>query len=398
MSRFPVSRCAAMTLLAALAGAGCREKAVTYYETPHEERVARAENHTADDGHDHGHAATARLEWDTPAAWVEQPASQMRLASYLYTAPDGGVADVSVFVFPDAAGGLVANVNRWRGQVGLAPVAEADLATTAEATRIAGQAAWIVDFAGTPADGGAVTRITGAIVPVSGQAWFFKMMGPDAVVRSQREAFDGMIASIRAVTPGPGVASEPRPPAVPIPPDAAMPNDAAHAGVSAGAGTAMADMTAAVPAPPTPAGFSFTAPDHWQAQATSAFRVVNFLVPDPAGGPPAQCYATPLSGSGGGELANVNRWLQQLGQPPVDDAGLARIVTAVSGPAGNFRVFDLNGADARTGQPSRIVAAILMRGDTAWFFRLAGSPDLVAANRADFDAFLRSIAFEAKTP
>ena len=36
-------------------------------------------------------------------------------------------AEIAVTVFPGNVGGLTANVNRWRGQIGLAPLAPAEL-------------------------------------------------------------------------------------------------------------------------------------------------------------------------------------------------------------------------------------------------------------------------------
>ncbi len=396
--------------LLALLATGCREKSMSYYEVPHEEHASSASLSAPMMGDmppgtpgasvtGPAQPAGAQLEWDKPAAWSEQPPSQMRRASYAFVAPNGDKADVSVFVFPDAAGGLLANLNRWRGQVGLAPVAETDLETTATKTEIAGQTAWRVDIAGTPASGGGTTRILGAIVPVSGSAWFFKAMGPDAVVASQRDAFNHMISSIRAVTPSAEAATGAAP-AAPLPPDAAMPNDATHAGIGGGAVASsglpgMPGMVGDVP-PPSAAGFSFTAPEGWQAQPTTPFRVVNFAIPGP-GVPAAEFYVTPLGGMAGGELANVNRWRGQLGLAPVAEADLAGLSTTVTGPAGTFTVFDIasTGPALKTGERARMLAAILVRGDTSWFFRLTGEINHVASLRPAFDTFLKSVSFEA---
>ena len=63
------------------------------------------------------------IKWTAPAEWTDRGAGGMRLASY--ATPDAG--DVSVISFPGAAGGFEANVNRWREQVGLAPLPEAAL-------------------------------------------------------------------------------------------------------------------------------------------------------------------------------------------------------------------------------------------------------------------------------
>lgn len=400
----------ALAHLAAALAVGCREAAVSYYEVPHEEPVTSTSlammppeaMPSTNDATSAPSGGGAQLEWDKPDAWEEQPASAMRRASYRFTAPDGAEADISITVFPDAAGGLLANVNRWRGQVGLPPVAEADLADTAVPTRIAGQVGWRVDFAGTPQGGSEPLRIIGAIVPVSGSAWFFKMMGPEAVVASQREAFDQLVASIRAVVPSGGgaPAAAAGTGAGPAPSAATMPDDDVHAVVNRQAGSApapdgMPGMAGNVPAPPRPAGFSFVAPDGWQPQPTTPFRVVNFHVPG-EGVPAAEFYVTPLSGAAGGELANVNRWRGQLGLPPVDEAGLAELSSTIEGPAGTFKVFELasSGPALKTGEPARMLAAILVRGGTSWFFRLMGESDHVAAQRGNFEAFLRSVNFE----
>jgi hypothetical protein len=341
--------------------------------------------------------AGVQLEWDKPAAWTEQPPSQMRLGSYAFVAADGGKADVSISTLVDAGGGLLANINRWRGQVGLAPVAEADLSTTAQQTRIAGQVGWLVDIAGTPAGGSGVTRIIGAIVPVSGTSWFFKMIGPDAVVASQREAFNQLIASIRAVTPAPGAAPTP---GAPLASEQRMPADDVHAGLnaapSASASTSMPGGAAAVPPPAAPTGFSFKAPDGWQEQPSTPFRVVNFIVPG-NGVPAAEFYVTPLTGAAGGELANVNRWRAQLKLPAIAEAELATLATSVTGPAGTFKIFDLSstGPGLKTGERARMLAAILVRGDTSWFFRLTGEINHVDSLRGAYTAFLQSCQFEA---
>ena len=62
--------------------------------------------------------------WTAPAGWIEQAASGFRKGSFLVRDKDGKTADVSVISFPEAAGGLLANVNRWRNQLKLAPISD----------------------------------------------------------------------------------------------------------------------------------------------------------------------------------------------------------------------------------------------------------------------------------
>ncbi|MGD9856426.1 MAG: hypothetical protein AB7U20_15885, partial [Planctomycetaceae bacterium] len=69
----------------------------------------------------------APLSFETPEGWAAGKASSMRAASFLVS--DGGKqADVSAMM---AGGDELANVNRWRGQVGLAPVSQDELHETA---------------------------------------------------------------------------------------------------------------------------------------------------------------------------------------------------------------------------------------------------------------------------
>jgi hypothetical protein len=417
----------AAAALCALVFAGCREKSFDTYEAPRETAAASADPHagmagmppsgmTAGAMPRAGQPTTAKLEWTKPAAWTGKPASEMRLASYEFTSADGTKADVSVFSFPDAAGGLLANINRWRGQVGLTPVnAPEESAARAE---IAGQAAWLVDFVGTPTGAapamGATppptgpTRIIGAIVPVSGQAWFFKMMGPDATVAAQRPAFEELVASIRAVTPA-APASAPAPAPVIAP---ASPSADPHAGLNlpglpatgtAGDPHAGLDMTTMagganlVPTPSAPAGFTFEVPAGWQQQPGSAMRVASFRVPG-TGVRDADISVFALGGPAGGELANVNRWRGQLGLPPLDAATLTASATTVNAPGGVvFRVFEFEStaASADDNRPTRLLAAILPRGDRTWFVKMTGETASVAAQRPAFVLFLESFRFDA---
>ncbi|SVC98163.1 uncharacterized protein METZ01_LOCUS351017, partial [marine metagenome] len=55
--------------------------------------------------------------------WIEGDKSSMRLASFNATY-NSGIADVSITNFSGDGGGLKANVNRWRKQLGLQPQSE----------------------------------------------------------------------------------------------------------------------------------------------------------------------------------------------------------------------------------------------------------------------------------
>ena len=58
------------------------------------------------------------FSWVTPKNWNESTGNSIRLASFSLPAKVGS-AEVSLIILSGQAGGLVPNINRWRGQVGL---------------------------------------------------------------------------------------------------------------------------------------------------------------------------------------------------------------------------------------------------------------------------------------
>ena len=92
-------------------------------------------------------------------------------------------------------GGLLANVNRWRGQLGLGAIGENDLAKLAQSLDVPGGKGTLVDITGVDAKTGAPTRLVGAIVAQSDQTWFYKLMGEGQIVAQQKDAFTKFIQS-----------------------------------------------------------------------------------------------------------------------------------------------------------------------------------------------------------
>ncbi len=68
----------------------------------------------------------------------------MRKGSYAL----GGGAEVAITAFPGDVGGVLANVNRWRGQAGLAPVDDAGLGQATSALDANGLHFTLVDAEG----------------------------------------------------------------------------------------------------------------------------------------------------------------------------------------------------------------------------------------------------------
>jgi hypothetical protein len=185
--------------------AGCRDAEVQAYRVPKEALPPPpppgAAGHAHENPHGNPHAlpaaAGATLTWQAPAHWQEQPAGGFRRGSFSIPGPDGSAADFSIIAFPGAAGGLAENLNRWRGQLGLPNQSQAQIDAGIEHFDGRGGLHFdLVDYAGTA--NGEPTRIVGAVAQFGGESWFFKVMGPDALVAGDKPAF---IDFLHTVTP-----------------------------------------------------------------------------------------------------------------------------------------------------------------------------------------------------
>jgi hypothetical protein len=143
-------------------------------------------------------AGEANPHWEVPAGWQEVPPTRMLRAKYVVAAADANArAEVNVSSFPGEVGGLLANVNRWRGQVGLPPVSEAEVDQAAAPLDVPGGKAMLVDVTGTDSKSGQATRLIGAIVPRPGHTWFYVLRGPEALAAREKPAFIRFVQSVR---------------------------------------------------------------------------------------------------------------------------------------------------------------------------------------------------------
>ncbi|MGC9942683.1 MAG: hypothetical protein ABSE48_12675 [Verrucomicrobiota bacterium] len=133
--------------------------------------------------------------WTVPSDWQRLPPSQFLFAEFSITGTNGANADVNVAQMGGDGGGWLANANRWRGQLGLPQIAEADLSMLATTIDSRNGKIQLVDFNGTDAKTGKPTRLVGAVVPQNGQTWFYKLMGDETIVAQQKDAFIKFIQS-----------------------------------------------------------------------------------------------------------------------------------------------------------------------------------------------------------
>jgi hypothetical protein len=137
----------------------------------------------------------SRPQYDTPEGWKEIPDPKgVRIA--LFEVADG-VVEAGITMFPGAAGGLLANINRWRGQLQLKPIDEQQLGNEVRPLEVAGSAASYVDLTGPKAPGRPPQRLLGVVLPRGEQTWFFTMKGPADLVEKQKPSFEAFLKSVR---------------------------------------------------------------------------------------------------------------------------------------------------------------------------------------------------------
>lgn len=134
------------------------------------------------------------LHWKVPKGWKELAASGMRRASFSVQASKGR-ADMSVVVLPGPAGGDLANVNRWRGQIGLGPLDEKSLEEKSKKLETPAGTLLLVDFTGPKKEEGA-DRVLAAVLSSGGMTWFFKLAGKEKVVEEAKPSFLNFLKSL----------------------------------------------------------------------------------------------------------------------------------------------------------------------------------------------------------
>ena len=297
------------------------------------------------------------MPWTVPAGWEEKPASGMRVASYAVKRPDGRSADISVVAMGGGAGGELENVNRWRNQIGLEPVTEAELASQRSIVPAGNRQVVMYELDGKKAvlEEKYAARTLAAILPAGEMTVFFKITGENALVAEQKPQFLAWLKSVDTGGGG-GAGGE-------VAPETSASAPAASSGSTAGGGTD------GLP--------NWQVPSGWKAAGPKPMRLASFDIPDAAG-----------NGDGGGLLANVNRWRGQVGLAPLEASALAANSTALTTAGGDSGTWiELKGAD------KTILGAIVARDGVSWFFKMTAPASVAVQNREAFEKFVRSVRF-----
>ena len=134
-----------------------------------------------------------------PPHWEPQPLAQMRQASFLVRGENGAIADISLVTLGASSGDVLANVNRWRGQLGQPPITADDLPRVVQHLPSDLGHVAVVDIEGKPEQGDPNQdgRIIAAIAPGQSGTAFFKLRGNPALAGAEKENFLKWVSGFR---------------------------------------------------------------------------------------------------------------------------------------------------------------------------------------------------------
>ncbi len=132
-------------------------------------------------------AKDSGLKYDQPEGWVVAPTKQFQRARF--TVSEGKqTAEISV---SRAGGGRDANINRWRGQLGLTPRSGELLEHTGKPFQVDSKRGELIEIvAGDKA-------LVVVAIPDGDQAWFIKLSGHAALAAKERSRFEAFAKSLK---------------------------------------------------------------------------------------------------------------------------------------------------------------------------------------------------------
>jgi hypothetical protein len=136
-----------------------------------------------------------KLVYEVPKGWKEVAAGGMRKAAFEIQDGDNK-GEVTAISLPGNVGGLLANINRWRGQVNLPETNEQDLIADSTQMLIGGTEGLFVELIG-PESATKRETILGAIVMRAGSVWFIKLRAPTALAAREKPAFEAFLRSFQ---------------------------------------------------------------------------------------------------------------------------------------------------------------------------------------------------------
>jgi hypothetical protein len=122
---------------------------------------------------------------------------QFLVAKFVIPGATNSQAIVNVSLSAGNGGGLAANVNRWRKQVGLSELSESAVSDAVKQVNVGDAKASLVELTGADSQSGNATRMLALVVPDKSQTWFYKLTGATPLVDQEKEAFINFVQTAK---------------------------------------------------------------------------------------------------------------------------------------------------------------------------------------------------------
>jgi hypothetical protein len=320
--------------------------------------------------------AAGENHWTAPPAWKTLPPGPMIKAAYVVSEnPPIKMTVSQVTAMGSGAATVLANVNRWEGQLGAAKTGEAEIGKIVTPIPLEGREALMVDLKGPATDGKPQPGMLAAMIPDNDVVWVFKMTGAADQLEGQKATFEGVVKSFHLDAephPNTNTASTNSPPKTPLPAEGQL---GAIPGIA-----------------------SYTLPEGWRIDPRPRqMREATIVVPG-TGNEAGEIVVSRLSSTSLADLMfNLNRWRGQVHLPQSSDAGVnpPQLINLAQGPV---LIRDFEGPESDgSGRLRQFVAYTQFpQAQQIWFFRLVGPYDLVTRSKPQFEAFVKSLKFDDK--
>lgn len=299
-------------------------------------------------------------KWQLPADWKEGPAGNaMRYATILVpNEPKQLELTVNSLPWGGTPQDMLANVNRWRGQLQLPPAEPAQIPSFTREVKAGERTATIVDLRGRSGGGGMMPPFAGGAGPFAGGAPPFAggAQTPSSNLPPGHPPLDPSTAP---------------PPSEETPPPADAP---------------IADVP------------KFDAPAAWKQIPAAGMRKAAFAIGEGEQGAEVtltnfRADAGPMIGD---VLQNVNMWRQGVGLTPLSADELAEHTESIEidGKKATYARAVPDPSQSDQAKASRAtIAAMVTDGDQLWFVKLFGDRSAVVDQEDAFKTFLKSLRF-----
>jgi hypothetical protein len=137
--------------------------------------------------------AGKKMTYELPPGWAKAKPKNVMINEQFEAVDGADKVEVTIVVLPEGAGGELANVHRWRDQIKLPRVENAEVLKSLVKLQVKTGPAAFVDLDNPKAPGD--NRILGVIVPAPGATYFLKMMGPSDILGRQKARFEAFAKS-----------------------------------------------------------------------------------------------------------------------------------------------------------------------------------------------------------